>query len=202
MVYRRTLKSWIDAFSSVVIFIITMPLTVVISIILFAVNKGQPFFCQTRIGYNEKPFRVIKFRTMNNKKDDNGVLLADYARLTSVGRAIRKTSLDELPQLINVIKGDMSLIGPRPLLPEYLSLYTEDQKQRHHVKPGITGWAQVNGRNAISWKKKFEFDIWYVNNLSFFIDFKIMLLTFKKVFAGEGINNGDSVTTDYFNGGN
>ena len=163
-------------------------------------NNGKPFFFQKRPGRKEKVFNVIKFKTMNDKKDENGKLLADEDRLTNVGKFVRKTSLDEIPQLINVFKGDMSLIGPRPLLPEYLPLYNSEQKKRHNVKPGITGWAQINGRNTISWKKKFELDVWYVNNISFLTDFKIFFKTFFKVFKSEGINTEGEATTTRFKG--
>ncbi len=153
-----------------------------------------------RPGLNEKLFRIIKFKTMNDKKDELGVLLPDADRITAIGSFIRKTSLDELPQLINVFKGNMSLIGPRPLLVQYLPLYSQIQKQRHHVKPGITGWAQVNGRNAITWQQKFEYDVNYVQNLSFWFDVKIVFLTIKKVFKKEGINSSTSTTMDVFTG--
>ena len=148
----------------------------------------------------ERVFRIIKFKTMNDKRDNNGILLSDANRLTKVGIFIRKTSLDEIPQLLNVLKGEMSLIGPRPLLPEYLSLYSDFQKQRHDVKPGITGWAQVNGRNAISWSQKFELDVWYVQNISFFLDLNILLRTVKKVIKRDGINTVNTATTELFNG--
>jgi lipopolysaccharide/colanic/teichoic acid biosynthesis glycosyltransferase len=147
-----------------------------------------------------KTFKLIKFKTMNNKKDDAGNLLPDVKRMTRVGKFIRKTSMDEIPQLLNVMKGDMSLIGPRPLLVEYLPLYSDFQKKRHDAKPGITGWAQVNGRNAITWEKKFEYDVWYVNHISFILDFKILILTIKKVFTSEGINSGSAVTMEKFAG--
>ena len=163
-------------------------------------NQGKPFFFQKRPGKNEKIFKVIKFNTMHNKKDAAGVLLSDAARLTKLGIFVRKTSLDEIPQLFNVLKGDMSLIGPRPLLPEYLSFYNTMQKKRHNVKPGITGWAQVNGRNAISWERKFEYDVWYVENISFFLDLNIFLKTFTKVFKSEGINTQNEATTTKFEG--
>lgn len=162
--------------------------------------KGSPFFLQKRPGKDERIFKIIKFRTMNDFKDAEGKLLPDGERLTSLGKFIRSTSLDEIPQLLNVIKGDMSIIGPRPLLPEYLSLYDTIQKKRHHVKPGITGWAQVNGRNAISWEEKFKLDVYYVQNVTFALDVKILLKTVKKVFIREGINTENSVTTEAFKG--
>jgi lipopolysaccharide/colanic/teichoic acid biosynthesis glycosyltransferase len=163
-------------------------------------NEGKPFFFQKRPGKHGKIFKVIKFKTMNDKKGANGELLPDVDRLTKLGIFVRKTSLDEIPQLLNVLKGDMSLIGPRPLLPEYLPLYNETQKKRHDVKPGITGWAQVNGRNAISWKKKFEYDIWYVENLSFILDIKIIFKTIIKVVRSEDINTENQATTVKFTG--
>ncbi|OEL11446.1 bacterial sugar transferase family protein [Cloacibacterium normanense] len=158
------------------------------------------FFLQNRPGKNEKLFKIIKFRTMNNKKDIHGILLPDAQRLTFLGRFVRKTSMDEIPQLLNVLLGDMSLIGPRPLLPEYLPLYNEVQKKRHNVKPGITGWAQINGRNAVEWDKKFEFDVWYVENLSFLLDLQIMFLTLKKVLKLEGVNREGEATNIAFKG--
>lgn len=167
---------------------------------LSIVNRGSPFFIQMRPGKNQKGFRLIKFKTMNDRKDVKGNILPDSERLTAVGKLIRKTSLDEIPQLLNVIKGDMSLIGPRPLLVEYLSLYSDFQNRRHEVKPGITGWAQINGRNAISWEQKFEYDVWYVDNLSFFLDVKIFFKTIKKVFIPEGISSATSQTMEKFIG--
>lgn len=167
---------------------------------LFFANWGKPFFFQLRPGKGNKVFKIIKFKTMNDEKDSNGNLLSDAERLSSMGKFVRKTSLDEIPQLLNVIKGDMSIIGPRPLLPEYLPLYNETQNRRHEVKPGITGWAQVNGRNAISWQQKFDYDVWYVDNVSFRQDLKIFFLTIRKVFVREGINMEGQVTTEAFKG--
>lgn len=167
---------------------------------LFLVNDGKPFFFQSRPGKGGKIFKIIKFKTMNDRKDSNGDLLPDSKRLTKIGALVRKTSLDELPQLLNVLIGDMSLVGPRPLLIEYLPLYNFEQGRRHNVRPGITGWAQVNGRNAISWNEKFNLDVWYVDNLSFNLDLKILLLTFKKVFKSEGINASANVTMEKFTG--
>lgn len=178
------------------------PVFVVVFLVLYFQNDGKPFFFQARPGLNEKMFRIIKFKTMTDKKDDKGNLLPDAERLTKIGSFVRQTSLDEIPQLINVLKGDMSLIGPRPLLPQYLPLYNELQKRRHEVRPGITGWAQVNGRNAISWAKKFELDVWYIDHLSFVMDCKIVIFTFKKVFKKEGINKEGQATTEVFNGNN
>lgn len=171
-----------------------------ITLLLAWANRGKPFFTQVRPGKDEQLFTLLKFRTMNDKKDADGKLLDDEKRLTGIGSWIRKTSLDELPQLLNVIMGDMSLVGPRPLLPEYLVLYTAEQRQRHNVKPGITGWAQVNGRNAISWEQKFELDTWYVHHMSFALDCKIIMMTLKKVINAEGISNAESATMPYFKG--
>lgn len=179
------------------------PVLILIWIGLKIANEGAgAFFCQERPGKDEKIFKVIKFKSMNDKSDNNGNLLSDAERLTKIGNFIRKTSLDELPQLLNVLKGDMSLIGPRPLLVKYLPLYNEEQKRRHNVRPGITGWAQVNGRNAISWEQKFEYDVWYVDNISFALDLKIVLLTIKKVFVREGISQDGQATMEYFKGNN
>jgi lipopolysaccharide/colanic/teichoic acid biosynthesis glycosyltransferase len=160
------------------------------------------FFLQDRPGKDGKIFKIIKFKTMTDKRDNEGNLLPDNQRLTKIGKLIRSTSIDELPQLINVLKGDMSLIGPRPLLVQYLPLYTKEQVRRHDVRPGITGWAQVNGRNAISWKEKFELDVWYVDHMSFLLDLNIIYLTIKKVFKREGISSGTSVTMEPFTGDN
>jgi len=200
--YLHFLKRVIDFILALIGFILLSPIFFIVLILLMINNQGKPFFFQKRPGKDEKIFQVIKFKTMNDKKDVDGELLPDANRLTKVGVFVRKTSLDEIPQLINVLKGDMSLIGPRPLLPEYLPLYNKKQKKRHHVKPGITGWAQVNGRNAISWEKKFEYDIWYVENISFLLDLKIFLMTLLKVITSEGINAKDQVTTEKFNGNN
>jgi lipopolysaccharide/colanic/teichoic acid biosynthesis glycosyltransferase len=183
-------------------FIILLPIFLPVMILLFFFNNGKPFFVQERPGKNERLFRIIKFKTMNDKRDSLGNLLPDAERLTSVGSFVRKTSLDEIPQLLNVIKGDMSLTGPRPLLTAYLPLYSTEQKQRHAVRPGITGWAQVNGRNAISWKQKFEYDVWYVDHCSFLLDIKILFLTVLKVFKSEGISSETSVTMEPFTGNN
>ena len=198
--YKGFFKRIFDLLSSISGFILLSPVFVVITLGLFFSNQGKPFFFQLRPGKNGKIFKIIKFKTMNDKKDSNGNLLSDAARLTKIGSFVRKTSLDEIPQLLNVIIGHMSLIGPRPLLVQYLHLYSDIQKRRHEVRPGITGWAQVNGRNAISWDKKFELDVWYVDNLSFALDFKILLQTFQKVIKSEGITAADAATIEPFNG--
>ncbi|QRE13423.1 sugar transferase, partial [Flavobacterium psychrophilum] len=179
--YKLFIKQIIDFLVSLVAVVILTPLLLIITIGLFFANNGKPFFFQLRPGKNGKIFKIIKFKTMNEAKDAQGNLLSDAERLTPIGKFVRKTSLDEIPQLLNVLNGDMSLIGPRPLLPQYLHLYNNFQNRRHEVKPGITGWAQVNGRNAISWDKKFELDVWYVDHISFSLDFKILYLTIIKV---------------------
>jgi lipopolysaccharide/colanic/teichoic acid biosynthesis glycosyltransferase len=198
--YKFYIKFLIDFTVSFVVLIITFPFLFIVTLLLTLVNQGKPFFFQHRPGKNGQIFKIIKFKTMNDKKDSDGTLLPDTYRLTKIGQLVRKTSLDEIPQLLNVLKGDMSLIGPRPLLPEYLPLYNETQKRRHEVKPGITGWAQVNGRNAISWQQKFEYDVWYVGNVSFLLDCKIVFLTIKKVFKREGITAENSVSAEAFKG--
>lgn len=200
--YKIFIKPVIDFFTALFAFIALFPIFLLISILLFFANKGNPFFFQIRPGKNEKLFKIIKFKTMNDKKDNIGNLLPDKDRLTKIGKLVRKLSIDEIPQLINVIKGDMSIIGPRPLLPEYLKLYDPKQQKRHLVRPGITGWAQVNGRNAISWQEKFNFDVWYVENVNFTLDLKILLQTIKKVIISEGITANNNVTTTKFNGNN
>lgn len=200
--YKSFFKRFIDFTVALFALLILSPLFIIVMIGLYFANDGKPFFFQRRPGKNEKLFNIIKFKTMNDKKDAHGDLLSDAERLTPIGAFVRKTSLDELPQLINVLKGDMSLIGPRPLLPQYLPLYNDDQKRRHNVRPGITGWAQVNGRNAISWTKKFELDVWYVDHVSFFTDMKVFFTTFKKVFKSEGISQNGQATMEAFNGNN
>ena len=182
--------------------LVLLPVFLVIFLLLLAYNRGSAFFFQERPGYQERPFRVIKFKTMNDRKDAEGNLLPNHVRTTAFGSFLRKSSLDEIPQLINVLRGDMSLVGPRPLLFKYLPLYSETQKRRHSVKPGITGLAQVNGRNAISWTKKFEYDIQYVDNISLMFDMKILWLTFLKVIKREGVNASEIVTSAPFNGNN
>lgn len=200
--YPRFFKPLIDKTVAVILLLFTLPITLLISGLLYIYNDGKPFFFQLRPGLRGQIFRIWKFKTMNDRKDKSGELLPDHERLTIVGKWVRKTSLDELPQLINVLKGDMSLVGPRPLLVEYLPLYNTHQKRRHEVKPGITGWAQVNGRNAISWQQKFEYDVWYVENLSFFLDLKILWLTAMKVAKSEGINASQTTTMEKFTGNN
>lgn len=200
--YKTVFKRIFDFVTAFIGLMILSPVFIAIGIGLYFANNGKPFFFQSRPGLNGKLFNIIKFKTMNDKKDGNGNLLPDAERVTPIGGFVRKTSLDEIPQLINVLKGDMSLIGPRPLLPQYLSLYNEKQKRRHNVRPGITGWAQVNGRNAISWTKKFELDVWYVDNISLILDIKIYFLTIKKVILKEGISQEGQVTMEGFNGKN
>jgi len=200
--YKHFFKRVFDFFAALFGLILLSPIFIVVTIGLYYANAGKPFFFQSRPGKKERIFKIIKFKTMNDKKDSNGNLLSDAERLTSIGAFVRKTSLDEIPQLINVIKGDMSLIGPRPLLIQYLPLYSAAQSRRHEVRPGITGWAQVNGRNAISWEKKFELDVWYVDNVSFSTDLKVFFTTFKKVFKREGISADGHVTIEPFNGHN
>lgn len=198
--YKSYLKPFIDFFAALLGLILLSPLLILVWLGLLFSNNGKPFFLQKRPGKNGKIFTIIKFKTMNDQLDKSGKLLPDGERLTAIGKFVRKTSLDEIPQLFNVLKGDMSLIGPRPLLPDYLHLYNDFQKRRHEVKPGITGWAQVNGRNAISWDQKFEYDVWYVDHLSFLVDLKIVFKTFEKVFKSEGINAANAATIEPFNG--
>lgn len=198
--YKNYLKRFFDFTIALVGLICLSPIFIVVTIGLYFANQGKPFFFQARPGLNEKIFKIIKFKTMNDKKDAQGNLLPDADRLTKIGSFVRKTSLDEIPQLINVLKGDMSLIGPRPLLPQYLPLYNAHQKRRHEVRPGITGWAQVNGRNAISWQQKFEYDVWYVDHVSLMLDIKILFLTLKKVFIREGISQDGQATAEPFKG--
>ncbi|WP_286861255.1 sugar transferase [Proteiniphilum sp. UBA5510] len=201
--YKHFFKRLIDFFLSFLGFIIISPVFLLLWIWLSIANKGAgAFFFQERPGKDERIFRVIKFKTMNDRKDASGNLLPDAQRLTKVGKFVRSTSLDEIPQLLNVIKGDMSLIGPRPLLVQYLPLYNETQRRRHEVRPGITGWAQVNGRNAISWEQKFAYDVWYVDNVSLSLDVKILLKTIQKVFKREGISSNSSATMEPFKGDN
>lgn len=200
--YKNFIKPAIDFVLALVGFLFLSPVFVLVTIGLFFANEGKPFFFQLRPGKNGKIFKIIKFKTMTDKKDENGNLLPDADRLTKIGSFVRKTSLDEIPQLLNVIKGDMSLVGPRPLLPKYLELYNDFQRRRNEVKPGITGWAQVNGRNSISWEKKFEYDVWYVDNVSFLLDIKILIMTVLKVVKSEGINEQGQATSNEFKGNN
>lgn len=200
MMYGKFVKPFLDFVLALIAVVILSPLILVVWLGLTIANNGKPFFFQQRPGKDGRIFRIVKFKTMNDKKGANGQLLPDADRLTPVGKFVRKTSLDELPQLFNVLTGDMSLIGPRPLLPSYLPLYNDFQRRRMEVKPGITGWAQVNGRNTISWEKKFEYDVWYVDHLSFLLDAKIFLLTVKKVVVREGINQEGHETSEEFKG--
>lgn len=194
------MKRLFDILVSIIIFCLMTPVILIIPIII-AITLGKPIiFKQQRAGYKGKPFTIYKFRTMSDKRDSSGELLPDELRLSRFGKFLRKTSIDEIPQLINVLKGDLSLVGPRPLLMKYLELYTPEQSRRHNVRPGITGWAQVNGRNAISWEEKFKLDVWYVDNQSFWLDIKILWLTFIKVLRSEGISQRDHVTVEEFKG--
>ena len=202
-VYKTCLKRIIDFTAVFCVLLVIWPIMLIITIWLHFANKGAgAFFTQERPGKNGKIFKVIKFKTMTDERGADGKLLPDADRLTKVGRFVRSTSIDELPQLINVLKGDMALIGPRPLLPRYLTLYTKEQARRHEVRPGITGWAQVNGRNAISWTKKFEYDVWYVDHCSFTLDLKIVFMTIKKILVREGISQDGQATMEAFNGHN
>jgi lipopolysaccharide/colanic/teichoic acid biosynthesis glycosyltransferase len=198
--YAGLLKRWLDFFVAVIMFTLLSPLFVVVTLMLAIANNGKPFFFQRRPGLHGRIFKVIKYKTMNDRTDKNGNLLPDAVRLTPVGKFVRKTSLDEVPQLLNVIIGDMSIIGPRPLLEEYLPLYDAVQMTRHNVRPGITGWAQVNGRNTISWQQKFEYDVWYVNRVCFPLDFKILMMTFSNVAKSSGISSDTSATMEKFRG--
>lgn len=201
--YKNCFKRMIDCCLVMVAIVVLSPVMAAVAVLLAVANKGTGVvFTQTRPGKNGRLFKVMKFKTMTDERDENGNLLPDAQRLTKTGKFIRSTSLDELPQLFNVLKGDMALIGPRPLLPQYLPLYSKEQARRHDVRPGITGWAQVHGRNAISWKKKFELDVWYVDHCSFWLDLKIILLTVKKVVVREGITKEGQATTEFFNGNN
>ena len=201
-VYKTYIKRIVDFFLSLFGLIILSPVLLVVIVLLAIANNGKPFFFQKRPGKNGQLFTIIKFKTMNDKKDVAGKLLNDKFRLTKIGNFVRKTSLDEIPQLLNVLIGDMSLIGPRPLLPEYLPLYNSEQKKRHLVRPGITGWAQVNGRNTISWQQKFEYDVWYVEHLSFKLDVQIIIRTIKKVLKSDGIYAGSDIVMNRFKGNN
>ena len=198
--YQEKIKPLGDKLFALFLMVVFSPLLIVVSILIY-LTLGHPiFFRQKRPGLNGKIFEIIKFRTMNNAHDKEEKLLADEYRLHGIGKQVRALSLDELPQLLNVLKGDMSFIGPRPLLVEYLPLYNNEQKKRHDVKPGITGWAQINGRNAISWEQKFNYDVWYVDNQSFGLDMKILWMTFLKVMQRDDINSKTSVTMEKFQG--
>ena len=201
--YKNYIKRLLDFFIVFTVLLIIWPILLVITIWLHFANKGAgAFFTQERPGKDGKIFKVIKFKTMTDERDADGNLLPDEVRLTKVGKFVRSTSIDELPQLINVLKGDMSIIGPRPLLPQYLSLYSPEQARRHEVRPGITGWAQCHGRNAISWTEKFKLDVWYVDNISFLTDVKVVFITAKKVLFREDINSATAATMEYFDGTN
>lgn len=201
--YKHFIKRILDFIIVFCALLILWPILLFITIWLHFANKGAgAFFFQERPGKDERIFKVIKFKTMTDERDENGKLLPDAVRLTKVGRFVRSTSIDELPQLINVLKGDMALIGPRPLMPKYLPLYSPEQRRRHEVRPGITGWAQINGRNNISWTKKFELDVWYVDHCSFALDVKIILMTIKKVLFREDISKEGEATTVPFDGTN
>lgn len=199
-IYANFIKRIMDFSIALIALIFLSPVFIFVFLVLTVTNQGKPFFFQKRPGKNEKIFSIIKFKTMNDKKDSQGELLPFDQRVTKLGAFIRKYSLDEIPQLFNVLKGDMSLIGPRPLMLQYLPLYNESQKQRHLLKPGITGWAQVNGRNTISWEQKFNLDIWYVHNISFLLDVKILILTLKKVIIKEGVNSQADLNMSTFMG--
>lgn len=207
IMYKTFFKRFLDIVLSFVALVCLSPFILIVTVLLHFANEGAgAFFFQERPGKDGKIFKMIKFKTMNDRRDENGNLLLDTLRITKVGRFVRSTSLDELPQLFNVLKGDMSLIGPRPLLVKYLPLYSKEQMRRHEVRPGITGWAQCHGRNAMSWKKKFEYDVWYVDHLSFLTDLKVILISIKTVFAREGINGENQEVTrptmEEFNGHN
>ena len=201
--YKKYLKRWLDFVIVLCVLLVIWPILLVIAVWLHFANKGAgAFFTQERPGKDGRIFKVIKFKSMTDERDREGRLLPDAERLTKVGRFIRATSLDELPQLLNVLKGDMALVGPRPLLVQYLPLYNKEQARRHEVRPGITGWAQTHGRNAISWGEKFGLDVWYVDHVSFRVDLEVVLLTVKKVFAREGISQEGQATMERFNGNN
>lgn len=193
-------KRVLDLIFSSLMFLLLFPVFLFLALILSIHFRGLPFFLQERPGKNGKPFQIMKFKTMNDKTGIGGYLLSDELRISPLGKIVRKSSLDEIPQLLNVLKGDMSLVGPRPLLPEYLPLYNSVQYRRHEIKPGVTGWAQINGRNAITWEQKFDFDVWYVDNLSFSLDLKILFQTFWNVLRGKGVSQHGHVTVGKFRG--
>ena len=198
----KGVKRMFDIILSIVALVVLFPILIMVSVLVYTMLSSPIFFTQDRVGKNGKIFKMIKFRTMLNSKDKSGELLSDADRLTPLGSLLRSTSIDELPELINVIKGDMSLVGPRPLLVEYIEIYSERQFKRHDVIPGLSGWAQINGRNAITWNNKFDLDVWYVENWSILLDVKIVLLTIVKVFKRAGINQDDNVTMEKFTGMN
>lgn len=198
--YRKLVKPFFDKLTALIALIIASPIFLIVIFLLAIFQKGKVFFTQKRPGLNEQIFLLVKFKTMRDDRDSNGELLPDEERLTWIGKIVRKTSMDEIPQLLNILKGDMSFIGPRPLLVEYLPLYNKKQAKRHLVTPGITGWAQINGRNTISWQKKFDYDVWYVQNQSFLLDFKIIFMTIFKVFKAEGISGEGVATMEKFKG--
>lgn len=200
--YKNFFKPIFDFTVALVGLIILSPIFLIITILLFVSYKGKVFFTQSRPGYKERPIKILKFKTMSDECDENGELLPNHMRITKFGKFLRRSSLDEIPQLINVLKGDMSLVGPRPLLFKYIPLYSAEQRRRHDVKPGITGLAQISGRNSITWTKKFKHDVFYTDNVSFLLDLKIFRLTFMKVVKGDGVNAGESVTSEPFNGHN
>jgi undecaprenyl phosphate N,N'-diacetylbacillosamine 1-phosphate transferase len=198
--YKTIVKPFFDKLIAVLLLLISSPLLLATAVLLFIFNRGKVWFLQQRPGKNGTVFTIIKFKTMSDTRDKNGNLLPDDQRLTAFGKWVRKTSVDELPQLLNILAGDMSFVGPRPLLVEYLPLYSVEQGRRHEVKPGITGWAQVNGRNAISWQQRFMLDVWYVDHISFMLDMKILALTFIKVLKAEGVSSRTSQTMEKFTG--
>jgi lipopolysaccharide/colanic/teichoic acid biosynthesis glycosyltransferase len=200
VLYKSVFKPILDRSLAAIGLLLTSPIFLLVTIGLYFANQGKPFFFQRRPGLGGRIFNIVKFKTMNDRKDVHGNLLPDADRLTPVGSFVRKTSLDEIPQLINVLKGDMSLIGPRPLLEEYLPLYNNRQKRRHEVRPGITGWAQVNGRNTVNWPERFEMDVWYVENCSFRLDLQIIKMTIFKVVKSEGVNSATAATMEKFRG--
>lgn len=200
MIYRKLFKRGIDLVLSFLMLVILFPIFLLLLVSLSLHHRGTPFFSQPRPGKGNVPFQILKFKTMSDRVNEQGDLLADSERITGFGRMVRKTSLDEIPQLINVLKGDMSLVGPRPLLIEYLPLYSDEQARRHEVKPGVTGWAQVNGRNAISWDSKLKFDVWYVDNLNFLLDLRILFQTLINVLLGKGVTQQGHVSMGKFEG--
>ncbi|WP_317129914.1 sugar transferase [Algoriphagus algorifonticola] len=200
MIYRKVGKRLLDLLVAGTLFLLLSPLFLFLYLTLFLYFRGNPIFKQTRPGFQTIPFSILKFKTMTDKKDSSGNLLPDSDRITKFGRVIRKFSLDEMPQLLNVIRGDMSLVGPRPLLMEYIPLYNDEQIKRHLVKPGVSGWAQINGRNTISWEEKFAFDTWYVENVSFMLDCKILVITFFNVLLGKGVSQQGHVSMGKFEG--